>query len=156
MTWLMMLAKNQELEKERQEKLDEIAASVATLKTSNLRPDQIQQGQQHIIHLKNQANALEGEARAVACEQNMRPAIAMGCLCFALVGCPIGIWFSKRDYLSAFITCFLPIVIVYYPLLLSGHSLARSGRVPPEIGVWVCDVVAGIIGLLLLRHLMKN
>ena len=64
---------------------------------------------------------------SIDAERHMRPALALGCLCFALVGCPVGIWFSKSDYLSAFITCFLPIVIVYYPLMLCGINMARSG-----------------------------
>ena len=37
-------------------------------------------------------------------------------------------WILVFIYLSAFVTCFLPIVIVYYPLMLCGTNLARSGR----------------------------
>ena len=58
----------------------------------------------------------------------MRPALSLGCLFFILVGCPVGIWFSRSDYLSAFITCFLPIVFVYYPLMLCGTGMAKEGR----------------------------
>ena len=31
-------------------------------------------------------------------ELQMRPALSVGCFCFILVGCPVGIWFSRSDY----------------------------------------------------------
>jgi lipopolysaccharide export system permease protein len=89
-------------------------------------------------------------------ELYMRPAIALGCLCFVLAGCPVGIWFSKSDYLSAFITCFLPIVFLYYPLLLTGINIARNGHVHPALTIMACDIVMAVIALYLLRRLMRN
>src|SRR5439155_2884042 len=69
------------------------------------------------------------EQATVEVELYQRPALAVGCLCFVLLGCPVGIWFSKSDYLSAFVTCFLPTLFVYYPLLLCGTNLAKEGRI---------------------------
>ncbi len=112
--------------------------------------------QLHLQNLKNQKNHLFREMQSLNVELQMRPAIAVGCLCFVLVGCPVGIWFSKSDYLSAFITCFLPIVFLYYPLLLCGINLTRSGRLHPALTIWICDIVMGMIALLLLRKLLKN
>jgi lipopolysaccharide export system permease protein len=77
-------------------------------------------------------------------------------LCFALVGCPIGIWFSKSDYLSAFITCFLPIVILYYPAMLCLFDLARAGKIPPYLGVYDADGVALVTGLVLFGRLARH
>lgn len=93
---------------------------------------------------------------AIHAEWNMRPALALGCLCFALVGCPVGIWFSKSDYLSAFITCFLPIVFVYYPLMFCLFDLARSGKIPPWMGIYNTDVLMLVIGAVLFRRLTRN
>src|SRR5207249_7762125 len=83
---------------------------------------------------------------SIHAEWNMRPALAFGCLCFALVGCPIGIWFSKSDYLSAFITCFLPIVIIYYPLMFCMFDLGRAGKVAPWLGVYNADALMLLAG----------
>ena len=63
--------------------------------------------------LNYQINVLQGTLADIAKEYQMRPALALGCLCFVLVGCPVGIWFSRSDYLSSFITCFLPIIVLY-------------------------------------------
>jgi lipopolysaccharide export system permease protein len=89
-------------------------------------------------------------------EWSMRPALALGCLCFALVGCPVGIWFSKSDYLSAFITCFLPIVIVYYPSMFCLFDLARAGKIPPWLGIFNADLLILFTGVLLFRRLARN
>jgi lipopolysaccharide export system permease protein len=86
----------------------------------------------------------------------MRPALSIGCLCFILVGCPVGIWFSRSDYLSSFITCFLPIVLIYYPLMICGTGFAKEGKFEPISLVWGGNILIGLIGLGLFRHLLRN
>lgn len=86
----------------------------------------------------------------------MRPALSFGCLFFVLVGCPVGIWFSRSDYLSAFITCFLPIVFLYYPLQLCSTNLAKDGKLQPTIALWLANAAIGLIALGLFRRLLKN
>jgi lipopolysaccharide export system permease protein len=73
-----------------------------------------------------------------------------------LVGCPVGIWFGRRDYLSSFITCFLPIVLVYYPLMLCGMNMAKSGRFAPWLAVWPANIVLAGAALMLYRRLLRN
>jgi lipopolysaccharide export system permease protein len=93
---------------------------------------------------------------SVHAEWNMRPALSIGCLCFALVACPIGIWFSKSDYLSAFITCFLPIVIIYYPLMFCMFDLSRNGRVPPGLTIYNADSLLLLAGIILFHRLARH
>jgi len=88
-------------------------------------------------------------------EMHMRPALAVGCLCFVLIGCPVGIWASRSDYLSVFIICFLPAVFAYYPLLLAGLNLAKDGKVTPA-SAWTANVVVALVALVLIRKLMKR
>ncbi len=94
--------------------------------------------------------------RNVEYEYYSRPALAFGCLCFAVIGCPVGIWANRADYLSTFVTCFLPTVVVYYPLLLSGGGLARDGKIPMLVGVWGANVVVGLAAVLLTFRLIKR
>ena len=95
---------------------------------------------------EDQASQVHQEIVALEVEQQMRPALSLGCLFFILVGCPVGIWFSRSDYLSAFITCFLPIVFVYYPLMLCGTGMAKEGHVKIHMIplVWGADAVVGM------------
>ncbi len=89
-------------------------------------------------------------------EFQMRPALACGCLCFVLIGCPVGIWFSRSDYLSAFITCFLPIVFIYYPLMLCGTNYAKEAKFSPAADIWAADALVAFVGVLLFGKLLKN
>jgi lipopolysaccharide export system permease protein len=89
-------------------------------------------------------------------ELHARPAIALGCLCFVMVGCPVGIWFSRSDYLSSFVTCFLPTVFFYYPLLLCGGNLARDGKLPPVVTVWAADAIMVLIAVVLTWRLVRR
>lgn len=94
--------------------------------------------------------------RALSTESHLRPALAFGGLVFALVAVPVGIRFHRSDYLSTFVSCFLPVVMVYYPLILAGSNLAKEGRLPAWISVWIADLVAGITGTFMLRRLFRQ
>jgi lipopolysaccharide export system permease protein len=110
----------------------------------------------HLENLNDVVQDREGNIRGIDAELHMRPALSFGCLFFVLVGCPVGIWFSKSDYLSAFITCFLPIVVIYYPLMLCGSNFAKEGKLHPSLDVWIANGSMGLIAMVLFKRLLKN
>jgi lipopolysaccharide export system permease protein len=93
---------------------------------------------------------------ALDVEMHMRVALSLGCLFFILVGCPVGIWFSRSDFLSSFITCFLPIIIIYYPLMLCGTGIAREGRFPMVPLIYGADALVAVMGVVLFGRLLKH
>lgn len=96
------------------------------------------------------------QIRNVENEYYMRPALSLGCLVFAVIGCPVGMWANRADYLSSFVTCFLPTVFAYYPLLLAGSNMGRDGKVPLPIGVFFADALMGLAAVILARRLIKR
>ena len=50
-------------------------------------------------------------------------------------GAPVGILFARRDFLSAFMTCFLPIIGFYYPLMLFGYQPEQRGIMSPLVAL---------------------
>ena len=88
-------------------------------------------------------------------EAQVRRALAFGPLVFVLLGAPVGMLFARRDFLSAFITCFLPIIVVYYPLLLSSINAAKGLKLTPLV-VWSANGVVLVIAMLLFRRLARN
>jgi lipopolysaccharide export system permease protein len=120
------------------------------------RPQAPEDLEKHKNNLKEAQQAFASGVRQIDAEFQMRPALSLGCLCFVLIGCPVGIWLSRSDYLSAFITCFLPIVFVYYPLLLCGTNFAKEGKLQPAVGVWAADALVALVGLILFGKLLKN
>jgi lipopolysaccharide export system permease protein len=78
-----------------------------------------------------------------------------GCLCFALVGIPVAMWKRSADTMSVFFVCFLPILVIYYPLLVAGENLARDGTLP-QYSVWLADGAMLVAGVLLLLRLARR
>jgi lipopolysaccharide export system permease protein len=72
-----------------------------------------------------------------------------------MLGSPMGILFARRDFLSAFISCFIPIIVLYYPLVLAGINLGKEGVVGPWI-VWGGNLVLGILTYFVLAPIEKH
>lgn len=113
-------------------------------------------GEDPAVHHRNNIRFATEQMSSIEAEWQMRPALSLGCLCFALVGCPVGVWFSKSDYLSAFITCFLPIVVIYYPLMFCMYDMSRAGKINPWLGIYNADLLMLIAGAILFRRLARN
>lgn len=111
---------------------------------------------QHRAGLQAQLDGLQRQVRNVEAEYYMRPALAVGCLVFALIGCPVGLWANRADYLSTFVICFLPTVCVYYPLLLAGSNMGKDGRLPLGLGCWLANIVIGACGAALAWRLLRK
>lgn len=83
-----------------------------------------------------------------------RFAMGFSCLFFVAVGAPLSIRLRNADVWSSFGLCFLPIVILYYPLLAFGLDRAKSGELPPYV-VWLGNIVLGIIGFVVYRKVVR-
>jgi lipopolysaccharide export system permease protein len=94
--------------------------------------------------------------RIIRYEYYLRPATSFGCLFFALLGCPVGLWANRADYLSIFVVCFLPALFVYYPVLFMAGGYARDGRVPMVFGVWAANAVLAFASLILAWRLIRR
>ena len=87
-------------------------------------------------------------------EPYRRWSAGFSCLCFVWIGAPMAVWRRNRDFLTSFFLCFLPILIVYYPLLAYGIDGAKNGTIPP-IAVWTGNVLLLAWGTWLLRKVMR-
>ncbi len=152
MTWEELLARKAKLEQKIRSIDDEIALSISR-KTLAHPPKNLAEHIKNLREMKKHQYQLLWDVEA---EMQRRPALAFGCLCFVLVGCPVGIWFSKSDYLSAFVTCFLPVVLIYYPLVLCGENLARTGTLDPAVAIWSANGLFALVALILYRRLLRN
>ena len=127
-------------------------------KTAELQPDPVlrQAAMNQDRYFKFQIETLQRSIRNTEGEFYQRPALAVGCLLFALLGCPVGIWANRADYLSTFVICFLPALFVYYPLQFAGGGLSRDGKVPIWFGYWMANIAIGAIGLVLNWRLLRR
>jgi lipopolysaccharide export system permease protein len=101
--------------------------------------------------LKQERNRLN----RIVMEPWRRWANGFSCLCFVLVGAPMAIRMRNADFLTSFFLCFLPILIVYYPVFMLGVDLAKRGSVPP-MAVWMGNVLITLWGWWLLRSVVRQ
>jgi lipopolysaccharide export system permease protein len=152
MTWLELFEARDAVFAEKDAIDADIALHQAAINLGNAEPHFPQHVRDKLLEKRQRDLML----LALDSELHLRPAFALGCFCFVLVGCPIGIWFSKSDYLSAFITCFLPIVVIYYPLMLCSINMSRSGKLMPAAGIYAADALIFAVGLLMFRRLARH
>ena len=60
----------------------------------------------------------------------------------------------QSDFLLIFFICFLPILIVYYPLLMISLNKAKGGDLPPQ-AVWLGNIVLVLWGTWLMRRVIR-
>jgi lipopolysaccharide export system permease protein len=77
------------------------------------------------------------------------------CLCFTLIGAPVAMLWRHADVLTNFFVCFLPILAVYYPLLMFGEDLSTSGKLPP-IFFWTANVSMLVPAYFLMRRVIQH
>jgi lipopolysaccharide export system permease protein len=106
--------------------------------------------QVHEQELTNQENRLH----RLHTEPWRRWANGFSCLCFVLIGAPMAVRLRHADFLASFFACFLPILIVYYPLLAVSVDHAKDGAVPPP-AVWLGNLVLAAWGVWLLRRVIR-
>ena len=87
-------------------------------------------------------------------EPHRRWAAGFSCLCFVAVGAPLAIRRRHGEFWTTFFLCFLPILIVYYPMLMVAVDRAKTGAAAPYT-VWLGNVVLLIWGGWLLRRVMR-
>jgi lipopolysaccharide export system permease protein len=105
--------------------------------------------------LRDQSSWIRG-CNELETEWQLRFSMAIGSLLFVFLGAPVGILFAKRDFLSAFMTCFMPIIGLYYPLMLVGTNLGKEGLLPPIVSLWIGNVMLAVMAGFVLPSVVKH
>jgi lipopolysaccharide export system permease protein len=103
-----------------------------------------------------QQNELNRKCNEFETERQLRVSMAFGSLLFVILGAPVGIRFARRDFLSAFITCFVPIIILYYPLMLFGTNLSKEGMIAPVLALWMGNFLLAVLAGFVLPPVIKH
>ena len=88
-------------------------------------------------------------------EAHKRFAFPTACLVLALVGIPLGLSAKKGGKATGFVLT-IALVFIYYVVFLAGLALARQGRLPPGLGVWMGNAIFLLAGIFLLWRVRKR
>jgi lipopolysaccharide export system permease protein len=98
--------------------------------------------------------AAVGKLHRLRTEPHRRWANGFSCLCFVMIGAPMAIRLRHGEIWGSFFACFLPILIVYYPMLAGCLDLAKDGALPPQ-AVWLGNLVLALWGVWLLKRVVR-
>jgi len=88
-------------------------------------------------------------------EIHSRFALSTSCFFFALLGAPFAMMQARRQFLTTFFLCFLPILLLYYPVALLMLNLAKSQTAPPMC-LWVANLLLLLAGGIALWNVLKH
>src|SRR5262245_62009188 len=88
-------------------------------------------------------------------ELHRKFAIPFACIVFGLVGVPLGIE-PARAVRSRGFAVSLAVIFIYYILLSAGQGFAEQGTVPAWLGLWLPNIVFGVLGVVLVRRAARE
>ncbi|WP_236622112.1 LptF/LptG family permease [Novipirellula maiorica] len=105
-------------------------------------------------HMESQVEHSRKRLTRLHVEPWRRWAEGFTCFFFVFVGAPLAMIARTSDYWTTFGICFLPILLVYYPLFIFGLEQAKDASIPPY-GVWIGNVVLVAIGTALIARVRR-
>lgn len=104
-----------------------------------------------------QAIVEDGQKRLIkmSLEPSRRWALGFSCFFFVWMGVPMSILIRSADYAWTFGLCFVPILLIYYPLFGLALDRAKDGSWPPAT-LWLGNVVLLVLGTLLMRRVIRQ
>lgn len=125
-----------------------VAFALGTGDFDALVSDRIRKANPHNIHRQWAVNKMNAEIHS-------RYAMSASCLFFVFLGAPFSITQGKSQFLTTFFVCFVPILILYYPVVLLVMTLSKSGDVDPAWAMWIPNLILFIVGAVILRRVVK-
>jgi LPS export ABC transporter permease LptG/LPS export ABC transporter permease LptF len=93
-----------------------------------------------------QANGVSTHNQLMAIHRKF--SIPVACLVFGLIGLALGATNRRDGALGSFVLGVIIVFAYYIPLYL-GPALAKGGRIPPGLAVWLPNIVLGGLGIAL-------
>ena len=111
---------------------------------------------EEISTLDKQNNRAVTDELKYRAEIHNRFSMSASCWFFAVLGGPFAMLQARRQFITSFIICFLPILIVYYPVMFLMINLCKSGTLDPWWAMWVPNMIIGVAGFLVLRKVVQH
>ena len=103
-----------------------------------------------------EARSSASTIRRLRTEHHSRFSLAISCLFFVLLGSPFSILMARNQFLTCFLFCFIPILLIYYPVSMMSLNLAKTGAVDPAWAAWVANGLIGLVAAYVLRRVLQH
>jgi lipopolysaccharide export system permease protein len=103
----------------------------------------------------SQINGLERDAGSYLVEVHKKYALPVACLVFVLLGAPLGA-LARRGGIGIGVGLSLGFFILYWACLIGGEKLADRGLIGPWVGMWIANIILGVLGILLCIRVLRE
>lgn len=103
-----------------------------------------------------QLDEADEKYRRLRTELHNRFATSCSCFFFVLLGSPFAILMARKQFLTSFLFCFTPILVVYYPVSMMTQNLSKSGALDPAWAVWSANGLMFIASAYFFRKVLQH
>lgn len=136
-------------------KAHQLDMEMATLSTASLLSGNPELAAKTTIWNRSEASRFRRKAREAHAELHLRIAQAVVAIPFVLLGCPIGILYQRRDFLQTFFVCFLPIITIYYPMMILCFNIFKEGAGSLVAVLWGPTAIMCAVSIPYLRRVIR-
>lgn len=101
------------------------------------------------------ASRLARQARLADVETHLRLLMSASAIPFVLLGCALSLLASRAEFLHNFFACFLPIVTIFYPMVILLVNVVKEGAAPDAAIVWLPFGLMALAAVPLLRQVVR-
>ena len=109
----------------------------------------------YLDHGNQLEEAMEKHCR-LRTELHSRFAMSCSCFFFVLLGSPFAILMARKQFLTSFLFCFTPILVVYYPVTMMTQNLSKTGQLDPAWAVWSANGLMLIASGYFFRRVLQH
>jgi len=88
-------------------------------------------------------------------EIHKKLAIPFACIAFGVLGLPLGIT-NRRGGKSSGFSLSVLIILFYYVAINNGEQFAKSGKIPPWLGMWGANIILLALGIYLIGRANRD
>lgn len=112
--------------------------------------------EQRFVKLQSDRNGQQSLVNKHKTELHNRFAFSCSCFFFALIGSPFSILQARRQFLTTFFLCFVPILLGYYPIVLLMMNLSKTGQVNPAWAMWIGNLLLLLASGVILKKAFQH
>jgi lipopolysaccharide export system permease protein len=101
-------------------------------------------------------SASQEKTRRLHTELHNRFATSCSCLFFVLLGSPFAMVMARKQFLTSFLFCFVPILVVYYPVSMMTQNMSKAGQLDPTWAVWLANGLMAIAATFFARRVQQH
>ncbi|MEO2012756.1 MAG: LptF/LptG family permease [Fuerstiella sp.] len=109
-----------------------------------------------ILQYANFEASQQLDNRKMYTEIHNRYSMAASCLFFVFLGGPFAVIQARRQFITSFIMCFLPILLFYYPTMFLMANFGKTAAVDPAWGMWIPNLIMGAVGIMMLKRVTRH